>query len=81
MKLDEESKNLCTIITPFRKYKYTRLLMGLKCSPEIAQSVMENILTAIDAADVYINDVGAISSSWQDHFSLLDTILRCLCGN
>ena len=79
--LDEESQNLCTIITSFGKYKYTRLPMGLKCSPDIAQSVMENVLAGIDVADVYIDDVGAFSSSWQDHISLLDTILHSLCNN
>ena len=77
--LDEDSQNLCTIITPFRKYKYTRLAMGLKCSPDICQSVMENVLMGIDAADVYINDVGSFSSSWEDHSSLLDTVLCFLC--
>ena len=55
--------------------------MGLKCSPDIAQSVMENVLSGINAADVYIDDVGAFSSSWQEHLTLLDTVLHRLCNN
>ena len=51
-----------SVVPPFGKYKYTRLPMGLKCSPDIAQSVMENVLTGIYDADIYINDIGAFSS-------------------
>jgi hypothetical protein len=53
-----------------------RLLMGLKCSPNIAQAIMENILADIEEADTNINDVGAFSNNWDHHANLLATILR-----
>ena len=80
-KLDEERQDLCTIITPFGKYKYARLPMGLKCSSDIAQSIMESVLSGIKDADIYIDDVGAFSQDWDHHVKLLATILRRLWEN
>jgi hypothetical protein len=74
--LDKESQGLCTIITPFGKYKFLRLPMGLKCSPDIAQAAMENVLSDIKDANFYIDDVGAFSSDWDHHVNLIATILR-----
>ena len=80
--LDEESKELCTIVTPFGKYKYERLPMGLKCSPDFAQEVMENIFHDMKKdLDVYIDDVGCFSESWEHHIKLLDEVLRRLKDN
>ncbi len=50
--LDKESQDLCTMITPFGKYKYLRLPTGLKCSPDIAQAAMENVLSDIKYANI-----------------------------
>ena len=41
--LNEESKDLCAISTPFDKFKYNRLPMGLKYSSDFTQEVMDNI--------------------------------------
>jgi hypothetical protein len=48
--------------------------MGLKCSPDIAQAIIENVLSDIEDADVKNNDVGAFSSDWNHHVNLLATI-------
>jgi hypothetical protein len=55
--------------------------MGLKCSPDIAQSAMENVLSGIEDAVVYIDDVAAFSDDWNHHVNLIATILRRLRKN
>jgi hypothetical protein len=55
--------------------------MGIKCSPDIAQAAMENVLSGIEDADIYINDVGAFSDDWDHHVNLIATILRRLREN
>ncbi|KAL7480079.1 hypothetical protein ACHAW6_011291 [Cyclotella cf. meneghiniana] len=72
--LGEHSQDLCTIITPFGKYKYLMLLMGLKCAPCIAHSVMENVLAGIDDMNIYIDGVGAFFPDWDHNIKLLSSI-------
>ena len=74
--LDEASKDLCTIVTPFGKYRYNRLPMGLKCSPNFAQEVLENICHDLEDIGVYIDDVCAFSKTWENYIKLIDTVLN-----
>jgi hypothetical protein len=72
--LDEESKDLTTIIMPFGKHCYSVLPMGLKCSPNFAQETMESIFPDIDDAKVYVDDISTFSPNWEHHLKLLCTI-------
>jgi hypothetical protein len=76
--LDEVSKDLCTICTPFGNYRYNRLPMGIKQSPDVAQEIMESLFRDLDEVDVYINDVGCFSNSWDTHLQSLHKILAIL---
>ena len=45
------------IVMPFGKFQYNRLPMGVKLSPDIAQSLIKKILVHLDV-EVYIDDIG-----------------------
>ncbi len=52
--LDDESEELCTIPSPVGTFKYNSLPMGLKCSPDYAQEVMENIFHDVEDEDTEV---------------------------
>ncbi len=74
--LDEESKDLCPIATPLKKYQYNCLPMGIKCLPDIEQETMQQVLCELDC-EVYVDDIGIFSNSWTAHTAQLDTVLSC----
>ena len=73
--LDGESQDLCTIATPFGLYKYKRLPMGVNCSPDIAQDIMERTLRDIDNIEIYLDDIAVFSNDWTTHIKTLQTVL------
>ena len=77
--LDDESKELCTIATPFGLYRYRKLPMGVCQAPDIAQEAMEKVLKDIsDNLEVYIDDIAIFSNNWKDHIRVLDLVCKRL---
>ena len=79
--LDEESRKLCTIVTPFGAYCYNRVPMGLKISPGFAQARMEEVLRGLDSVECYIDDIGVFNTSWDQHLAVLGEVLQRLEQN
>ena len=46
--LDSNAQRLCTIITPWGKYKYKRFPMGISTVPNIFQNKMSNLIRELD---------------------------------
>ena len=78
--LDEASKERFTIITPFGKFQYNRLPMGVKVCPDIAQSMIKKILDGLDI-EAYIDDLGIwTKGSYDDHLLMVDKVLERLAA-
>lgn len=60
-KINEESKELCTIVTPFGKFQYNHLAMGLKCMPDFAQEIMDDCLCDNIDSNIYIDGIHTFS--------------------
>ena len=76
--MDEPSRNLCTIATPFGLYRYCHLLMGVSEAPDIATEIMHDTFTDMEEVEFYMDDIGCFSNSWDKHLQLLQEVLQCL---
>jgi putative transposase len=75
IKLLLSSKHLCTIETPFGKYEYHYLHMGLCNSPDIFQECMYEIFSDLEYVHVYIDDLLVTScSTFKDHLQRLELV-------
>ena len=52
--------------------------MGVSESPDISTEIMHHVLDGINDIELYMDDIGCFSISWDEHLSLLQTVLSCL---
>jgi dihydroorotate dehydrogenase len=59
IKLDADAQKLCTIVFPWQmgKYKYKRLPMGIKISPDVFQNVMSKLVQDMEYVKTYLDDL------------------------
>ena len=74
--LKEESRDYTTFLTPFGRYRFKRLPMGIDVAPEIYQRKMCELLAGIDDVLVYMDDVRVYGRSKAEHDNTLREVLN-----
>ncbi len=75
--LDPDASKICTIISPWGKYSYLRLPMGIASSPEIFQAKISKLMVALEFSVEQLVGITTTCSILVKHILKLYT-LRCI---
>ena len=79
LRLDPDAQKICTIITPWGKYQYLRLPMGVSVSPDVFQEKISDLMEGLEFIRTYLDDLLIISNStFEEHLQQLVTVLKRL---
>jgi hypothetical protein len=79
IKLDADAQKLCTIVFTWGKYKYKRLPMGIKITPDVFQNVMSKLVQDMEYVKTYLDDLLILTNnSFKDHLLKLEMVLAKL---
>jgi Reverse transcriptase (RNA-dependent DNA polymerase). len=78
--LDPESRRYVVITTPFGKYRYKRLPMGIKIAPSYAQAVMTKLFRDLmDFVECFMDDLAIFTKgTFEQHLKDVDLVLSRL---
>lgn len=74
--LDPRNARLTTFITPFGRYAYKRVPMGISLAPEICQKKMTDLLKGLKNVDIIIDDILIYGKDMADHNAKLQAVLE-----
>ncbi|PFX14203.1 Uncharacterized protein K02A2.6 [Stylophora pistillata] len=76
IQLDEESSKLLTFNTPFGRYTYLRMPMGIKSAPEVYQQRMEQVFEGLPGLKVIMDDISINGRTGPEHDTRLRAVLQ-----
>lgn len=81
LELDEESRELTTFQTDAGMKRFTRLVFGVNCAPEIFQRTMERILKGINGVLIFIDDILIFASDRPELRKRSTLVIEALTTN
>lgn len=81
LELHEQSRDLTTFLTEAGMFRFTRLMFGVNCAPEIFQREMSRMLGEVENIIVYIDDILMFADSLDQLQKTVSHVLRILRAN
>ncbi|XP_039518223.1 uncharacterized protein K02A2.6-like [Pimephales promelas] len=78
MKVDENSRELLTIVTHKGLFRYQRLPFGITSAPSLFQRAMDQVLSGLSGVQCYLDDILVTGKTEAEHLSNLDGTLQRL---
>jgi dihydroorotate dehydrogenase len=79
IKLDADPQKLCTIVFPWGQYKYKRLPLGVKISPDVFQNVISKLVQDMEYVKTYLDDLLILTNRiFKDHILKWEMVLAIL---
>lgn len=75
VEISPASREITTFMTRKGLYRYTRLMFGITCAPEMFQKLMEQILSGCDGVLIYIDDIVVHAPNKELHDMRLRKVL------
>ena len=76
IQLDEESSKLLALNTPFGRYQYLRIPLGIKSAPEVYQQRMEQVFEGLPGMKVVMDDIIIHGRNTAEHDTQLRAVLQ-----
>lgn len=81
LELHEDSRDLTTFLSEHGMFRFTRLMFGVNCAPEIFQREMSRILEGEENIVVYIDDILIYAKSLEELHKTVAKVLEILREN
>lgn len=81
VEISRESREITTFITRKGLFRYTRLMFGISCAPELFQKLMEQILGGCDGCLNFIDDIIVFGEDKREHDHRLAKVQEALKEN
>ncbi len=74
----KQSQKFLAFSTPFSRFCYQKLPMGLSASPEVFSRILHKVLEGLDKVLIYVDDIVIATETIEEHTTALRNVLQRL---